>query len=318
MLRRARRRRRRRSPDKYAVLFEAELKNELIPLEQGRLAIQKKKIPYFIGGFLVMISGILLMTLQKEFGFLIIVGLIICVAGMNLHHNKDGRRIAKQFKEIAVRKLVELEAPGFSYEPDQGFSNDEIYHSGLFYNRYSLRRTGDLITGTLKGVKVGCCNAIVVRPGEKRSEVVFNGIWGRVQLPHDTRSRTVVISPEKEVARFFPRKDPNLPKLTAEKDPVLFDHFRVYSDTPDQVDSVLTTDIKRVVNTMDKVTRGEVQLSIMKDKLYFTLNLDLDLFEADLDAILTHHSILRQDHRSLCSVFGIMKDLVHYTRDLAH
>jgi hypothetical protein len=293
---------------------------ELWPLEARRKASLKKVILFTM----VMIAGMMASVpvmegRQAPSGLILgvcVSVLLLIVAGIKLLRLD----VSGDFKHIAVAKLVSFVDPGLSYDPGGSIPREAFVASGLFPRKFKLYRGGDLITGSSGGLNIAFCNLQVMagrsRGGKHRKEnTVFHGIFFTAGPPGDAQARAMVVPqlPSMHAGRLVNKMLGFLGSGRGEpvpvNDPEFERAFAVYGNSPGEVRSILSADMRgRIMKLRQKAGR-DIALAFAGPKTYVALSYGFDLFEAHLTRTVLDPGSMETDFEALKLARGIAEDL---------
>lgn len=284
--------------EEFQAHYETNLKPKLETFEKQRKDIIKKFVPALLGGIVLIILLLMLLSqVGEEWEWLIgISGFVVLLAPL-IYYLVLVSPYKKRFKKEVVSRIVTFIDENLSYDPDNTITLAEFRASMLeeFWQPVDRWRGEDYVKGTLgkTAVKFSEVHAEYETTTtnskgntETKYHDIFKGLFFIFDFNKDFEGFTVVLPDYAE--RYFGRfgkmlqswkgkiKPGELVKLA---DTEFEREFVVYSDNQITARYVLSTSLMRRLLTFRRQLDKQVYLSFVNGKLYMGIPVGKDLFE---------------------------------------
>lgn len=293
-------------------------------LEEKRLQMKKGNgtIMLCAAGVLLLVTGWLFMRTTPWYGYMIasVVTAIICGIWINSRNS----RMACQFKQEAIPKLLDAVLPGFSYHGGSCIAEGEFNNSGLFiapdrYSgkdyfcgvhgrtelRFSLVHAEERYETTTSDTD---SDGTTTTRTEEHWRDIFKGLFFAADFNKHFSGRTLVRAGK---AGLFSGLFGNLVKL---EDPRFNERFRVYST--DQVEARYLLTPRLMERLMDlRGTLGDFEVSFVGSWVNIAAaGFPYNAFEPDVGQPFTDPAQVARTLGWIFTVVGVVEELDLNTR----
>ncbi len=190
----------------------------------------------------------------------------------------------KNFKTQVVSGLVQRADSGLRHQGDEGVTAADYDASLLFRNEgaSSSFRSEDLTYGTAQGAGLRFSEAHSTRRyrsgGKDRTETIFRGVLGRVQMPRAVAGPLVLLPRERSRDQVLAGAPELLPFRLSD---AAFDQaYAAYAAKPDDVRHLVTPEFRHALLANAKTNkRADLRVSLVHDGLFFSFAKNGDMLE---------------------------------------
>ena len=313
--------------EEIRAIYEANLKPKLEIFEEQRKGIVKKFVPVLIGGIvLVILLLILLSYLEEGWEWLIFISCFIILVGVFIYYLFLISPYKKEFKQNVVGRIVNFVDENLNYVPDKKITLSEFRASMLekFWQSIDRWDGEDCVEGKLgktavKFSEVRAEHKTTTRNGQTKTN--FKGLFFIFDFNKDFEGFTVV-QPDyaeryfdwfgKMLQSFQGKIKPG--ELVKFADTEFEREFVVYSNNQITARYVLSTSLMRRLLTFRRKLKKAVYLSFVNGKLYIGIPVKKDLFEPTVFKTLLDFNLISEFFEYIQLGKDIVKELNLNTR----
>jgi len=222
---------------------------------------------------------------SNSFLFCIVaIGLFVVAVFLNFLIKLQKRRYKKIFKEIIVKKIVNIINSTWYYSSDGIISSNQYYASSLFDGSVDKYEGDDLVIGQIKKTEF-CLSELHTQSKYKNYYyTIFKGLFAHIDFNKEIKGKTFVFSEEtilnKPIQNFnFFRNKGQLIKL---ENPEFEKLFVVYGTSQIEARYILTPAIMEAMVKMKKKYKTKISFSFIGNYVYIALSIKKDLFEPQI------------------------------------
>lgn len=266
----------------------------------------------------------LILLLTNRFQIVMIPAVIFVISVLIFYFKM--KKLTFDYKELVIRRLLQISGTGFTYYPEDGISQKEFEDSRIFSTKPNIYSTEDLVTGRIGQTDIRFAEIRSKRQtntGKSSTTVViFSGIFFIADFHKHFYGSTWVLPDNAErlfgsfVGSLLQKADIFRPGRLVRMEDVEFERlFAVYSTDEIECRYILTPSMmERMVRLRNQYDEN-IYFAFINSSVIIALTTDEDIFEApswfrrfaDFNYIECHYNRLE-------SLFSLVEDLNLNTR----
>jgi len=317
--------------------YEKELLPELSGLESRRKKIMLGVIAASAGGFLVMISPLLLFLIGTTFFpdqaiLCCCLGMIPFLAGVAIMggaYPMMTKAYVRDFKANVMQKVVKSIDPGLDYDPKRTVPLSTYDESRIFAAHVDRYHGEDYIWGTVGATKVEFSEILseyktetTDSKGHHHTEwhTIFRGIFFVADFNKEFKGLTLVLPDTAQkmfgdmLGQFLQSHTISRPDLVKLEDPEFEKLFVVYGNDQVEARYILSTSLMARMTDFRKKTARSVYFSFVGSKIMVAIPFNENLFEPRVFRSVVDYQQIEKYYGALLLAVGIVEDLNLNTR----
>jgi hypothetical protein len=299
-------------------LYETELKPGLQELESNRKKIRNN---YGLFVLIIIIAFALTALFGEQFHASIFIAIaVIGFSGFMIYKNYLKHKAYRiDFKQIVVKRIVEMINPEWDYKADGRISEHDYRASTIYTQSYDRYKGDDYVKGKIEKTDFEFSElhteykTYTTKDGktEEQWHTIFKGLFAHADFNKEIKGRTLVLpdTAEKMFGSLGTKmqKASGRGKLIKMENPEFEKEFVVYGS--DQIESryVITPGMMEAMLKIKKQYNKTVSFAFIGSRVYVAMYFSKDLFEPRL----LKSGVQFKDVEQMASQFSLIEALIH-------